>query len=469
MPVYNHHPLYTAAKARWRLVRDCVSGEEAIKLGRTIYLPSTFADEDPARYNQYLLRARFMGVTGRTKDALLGMIFRKAPTIELPDRIAAMLENIDGSGQSLEQLAKAGCSDLLETGRIGVLVDYPDAPEGIDAETESRLGLRPIMSIYPTESIINWRWQIIGGRRVVTLVVLVESENVAADEFDHETRPIYRVLRLRDGVYTQSVYDEGGREQMAEYTPRMAGGATFDHIPFHFAGSSDNFAEPDVSILYDIATLDIGHYCNSADVEEAAFISGQPTAHLDIGDLDQNEWKSLNPNGVRVGSRAGVLTRKGKFELVQAQETSLSLTLMDRKESQMAMLGARLVQRGGQAETAEAARLNASAEASTLDNLVNNASEAFEAALEDMCLFTGDDPSAVQFRLNTQFWEAGVTAQDLAAIIAGVGTIYGPFDALEMIRAGRIYLRDDRNNEDVMADAAGSVIDSEEIQPEAGI
>ena len=42
------------------------------------------------------------------------------------------------------------------------------------------------------------------------------------------------------------------------------------------------------------------------------------------------------------------------------------------------MLGARLVQRGGQAETAEAARINASAEASTLDTLVGNLSEALE-------------------------------------------------------------------------------------------
>ena len=129
----------------------------------------------------------------------------------------------------------------------------------------------------------------------------------------------------------------------------------------------------------------------------------------------------------------------------------------------MVAIGARLVQRGGSAETAEAARINASAEASTLDTLVNNASECIEAALEDMALFLGDDPEVIEYRLNTDFWATGLSAQDLQAITAGTGKLYGAIDALEMIRAGRIYLRDDRDNETIAADAASSALD-ESIQ-----
>ena len=127
----------------------------------------------------------------------------------------------------------------------------------------------------------------------------------------------------------------------------------------------------------------------------------------------------------------------------------------------MVALGARLVQRGGQAETAESARINASAEASTLDLVVNNVSEAFEEALEDVARFTGDNPDMIQYRLNTQFWDQHVSSQDLQAIISGVGKAFGPLDALEMIRAGRIVLRDDRSNDDILQDAASAALDDD--------
>ena len=58
---------------------------------------------------------------------------------------------------------------------------------------------------------------------------------------------------------------------------------------------------------------------------------------------------------------SGQLVPGARLELVQADAASLPFELMKHKEAQMVSIGARLVQRGGQAETAEAARLNASA------------------------------------------------------------------------------------------------------------
>ena len=458
MPVTTVHPSYAEMLPIWRLCRDAVEGQASVKRRGKVYLPAVFADADQARYEQYIERAYFMGVTGRTKEALTGMVFRKAPTQQLPPQLEALIENIDGAGQSLEQLAKEIVGDELAVGRYGLLVDYPQAADNLDSEAERRLGLRPTIAAYPAESVINWRFDGVNGRKLLTMVVLAEQVDAGDDEFSHETTTVYRVLRLRDGVYTQALYDDGGKPLTDEYSPRMAGGATFDHIPFHLIGATNNLPEPDMPPLFDMAVLNISHYRNTADLEESSFVAGQPTYHLDIGETDETQWTTLNPNGLQVGSRAGVLTKKGRLEMIQADSNPLPLELMRHKEQQMVAIGARLVQRGGQAETAEAARLNASAEASTLDSLVGNASEGIEAALEDMARFIGADPELVEYQLSRQFWETNLSAQDLQAIISGVGTLYGPLDALAMIRAGAIRLRDDRTDDEIQESAAGMLL-----------
>jgi len=465
MPVSTPHPLYSLAISRWQLVRDAVAGQEEVKLRGTRYLPATFAKTDPDRYEQYISRAYWMGMTGRTKEALTGMVFRKSPSKDLPPALEAMIEDIDGAGQSLEQLAKDIVGDEMTVGRYGLLVDYPDAPMGMDSETERSMGLRPTIAAYPSESIINWRFEGVKGRKQLTLVVLRESvETDTGDEFSYNYEWRYRVLRLREGVYTQAVYDEGGRLTEEEYTPRMAGGLPFDHIPFHMIGSTNNFPDPDVAPLYDLAVLNIGHYQVTADHRENLFVHGQMTLGI-AGKMTYEEFKAANPNGVMVGARQGhYLGEGGSFTSVTAPESSSLRTALQDIESQMVALGARLVRSGGGAETAEAARINASAEASTLDNLVNNVSEGIEAALEDMARFIGVDPDLVQYRLNNQFWDANLSSQDLQAIQGGVGTLYGALDALEMIRAGRIFLRDDRDNEQIQQDASATFVpDPEEI------
>jgi hypothetical protein len=441
------------------MCRRAVEGNSAIKAAGKTYLPATFVSDDPERYAQYLERAYFLGVTGRTKEAFSGMVFRKPPVAELTPRLALYDDDIDGAGSSLEQLSKEAVGELLQVGRVGLLADYPTAETGMDAESEMLRGLRPVMRVYPAESIINWKMASSGGRNALVIVVMVESADSSADEFGHESETRYRVLRMRDGVYTQTLYDHKQQQIGEERIPRMAGGAPFDHIPFYIVGAVNNYPEPDMPPLYDLAVLNISHYQNTADLEESSYMAGQPTYHLNIGETDPDVWKSMNPSGMIVGSRRGVITKGGSLDQVQAQPNNLPFELMRHKEQQMVSIGARLVQRGAQPETAEAARINASAESSTLESIVGNASEGIEAALEDMALFLGENPLAVLFSLNRDFWESGLSAQDLQAVQAGVGVMYSAIDAIGMIRRGRISLDPERTNDDILSDAASAMLD----------
>jgi hypothetical protein len=182
--------------------------------------------------------------------------------------------------------------------------------------------------------------------------------------------------------------------------------------------------------------------------------------HVNMGDTSADVWAAQNPDGVKFGSRKGIVTQKGSIELVQAAENNLIKEIKTAKEQEMVMLGAQLIQRGGQAETAEAARIGASAESSVLDTLVNDLSEDVEAALEDMGRFMGINPDSIEFQLNTSFFDQNLDAQTLMAIIQArdSGTI-AQRDVLHMVRSGKIQIEEGRTDEQIAQDVAGALLD----------
>lgn len=457
MSVKTLHPDYQIYSPKWRLVRDSVEGESAIKRVPERYLPE-FVPSDPQRYKRYVERAYFLGVTGRTRAALSGMVFRKDPSYELPDQMDELLFNADGSGTSLEHIAKEALGGIMDTGRHCILIDYPTINDSIDFETEQNIGARPLVLSYNAEALINWKYEKINGRRVLTLAVLVElvQDDNNTNEFDHDVVKNYRVLRLRDGVYTQQMYDDGGQAKSEEFIPRMAGGAAFDHIPLYIIGAENNLPDIDDAPLYDLAILNIAHYRNNADLEEAGFITGQPTLHLNIGDTNPEVFVEQNPDGIQLGSRRGIITQGGSVELVQPEERNLLVQLKERKEAEMVGIGARLIQRGGPGETAETARINASAEASTLDQIVNNLSYGLTGALMDAARFMGiQNIEDIRYDLNTDFWETSLDAQQLMALIqlGDVGILSRSIQR-ESIRKGRIHIPHEMDDDEIDGEIA---------------
>ena len=64
--------------------------------------------------------------------------------------------------------------------------------------------------------------------------------------------------------------------------------------------------------------------------------------------------------------------------------------------------------------------------------------EDIEAALEDCARFLGIDQAGVQFTLNTDYWETGLSPQAFMAVVQGYqANLYAQADAIEMIRTGK--------------------------------
>ena len=92
--------------------------------------------------------------------------------------------------------------------------------------------------------------------------------------------------------------------------------------------------------------------------------------------------------------------------------------------------------------------------------LTNDLSEDMEAALEDMARFMGEDPEAVEYRLSTDFFEAGLNPQDLTAILqAKTLGVVARYDVRQMIRAGRIGIDPERTDEVIDEEVASEVLD----------
>ncbi len=471
-------PEYTEAAKSWQLVKDCVAGSKAVKAHGTLYLPmpdpTNDSDENKERYETLLKRAMFLNITGRTRQGLIGAVFRKTAEVDLPDSVEYLIENASGDGTSLEQLSKEAVGEDLDTGRGGFFVDYPplEAPEGTRPTRAQTAGRNAHIHIYDAFGIINWREDVIDGVRKLTMVVLVECYNEdESDEFNFNTKMQYRALTLQDGKYRHRLWHEGDPYDapVLDVYPTDYNGNAFDHIPFHFFGAESNDSRIDKAPLEDLAEVNILHYGNSATVEESGFISSQPTLFFTT-DIDQDEFQKWNPNGIQIGSTCGYsLGKAGSATLVQANESQLALKLMQEKENQMLMIGARIVQQASNQETAEAARIRYSSDNSVLGTIAGNVSEALKLAILDAQLYMSgiSDAEGTTFWLNQEFFDETMDAQ---MILAQVQLWQQGFIAKKDLRvnlrqAGIIEA--DRTDEDIDADRSDEpVVDGDTVTTE---
>lgn len=413
----------------WKMIRCFVEGKDNIQdYLREINIMDK-SQENIERNKQYKDGAIYLNVAARTRNALVGAIFRKDASVEVPPQIEYMLENADGNNSSIFQVSKEAIKNLIEIGRHGMLVDFPKN----NGETlEQTINLKAKICNYKAESIVDWETD---DNRLV-MVKLKEDETK------------YRLLKLKDGYYIQEVYKD---EQLTEVIePKIFDGRRLDFIPFIFIGSETNTSNIQTMPLLDIVRVSKGHYQNSADYEELLNLIGQPTLAATV---PNKQWfDEMMPDGrYNIGSRGLVpLPENGTAQILQVSPTQVHQEAMKHKEEQMVMIGARLISSGQAAETAEAVKMRYSGENSVLDNLSQNASEAIEFCLECCCLFMGGDITKVKFELNREYFDTTMTAQEIMAYIqlADRGDI-AQYDLRKKLRKTGLL---DRTDEEIEAD-----------------
>ncbi len=398
---------YLRNSGMWQKVRDTIAGEEAIKLQGTNYLPRPEGMSD-LEYKAYGDRAHFFGATGRTAEGLHGMVFQKAPVLtDCPDKLKAIIEDIDRGGTNVDQFASDLIWDTIPTNWGGILVDYPQTAEETDQATAERAGLRTYAAWYSAESVINWRKKTVNNRQMLTLVVLLEPyEAIGKDEFSTETKNKYRVLDLdENGIYRQRVFDQAAPQGLSvpvsEYFPRKQN-QNLDYIPF-FTFPSRN---PEKSMIFDLACENIGHYQKTADYENGLHLTGIPTPYATCNQPrdDKGELVSVKLGGntfLWLGSpetKADYLEFKGQG--LAALEKAIQSC-----EERMAILGARIISAEKKGiESAEAARIHRAGENSVLASFALNASDVLTAIIREIGSWENIPGSdKVTYTLNTDY------------------------------------------------------------------
>ena len=419
-------------------ISDCLEGEVVIKKKGKTYLPApdplNTSSQNVERYNQYVVRAQFYNATRRTLNGLLGEVFAVDPVITVPEELELVVEDANGEGVTAIQQAVAATYNVLAYSRAGVLVDFParpvdpatGEPKAVSVAEVEEGDTHPLIFVYSGENIINWRTMRRARKTVLTLVVLVEYVDQEADTigFEIKTEKQFRVLRLDNkGEYYVQLWRENSAAPFATFFPRDAEGKRLNFIPFKFIGATKNTPEVEPPLFYDLASLNVGHYRNSADYEESSFTVGQPT--YCFGGLTKQWVKEVIGTRVEVGSRAAIaLPEKGTAELLQPNPNVMPKELMEMKERQMVALGAKLVENKNVQETATKVTMDQRTENSILATAANNVSTAFTWAFTVAAQFMGvklpekDADDALEFTLNTEFAIAKLAPEEQAQVIA---------------------------------------------------
>jgi hypothetical protein len=361
----------------------------------------------------------FFGGTSRTLSAATGLLFSKPPQMNWNASetvLSPVWDNIDNAGTKGTVLLKRFSESSLRDGLGAILVDHPTPPTVVDGENKpralredeaQRLGLRPTWALYGRTQITNWRTGVINNRRTLTMIVFSEQADVDDGAFGTKKVQRYRVLRLiltPDGYQgTWEVFELRGDAVKAESYVRTGGGAytnksgqIADFLPVAIAYTGRTDAPLTASIpLLDVAWANLAHWQQSTNLrfyrEYCAFPQRKIKGNL------MPDAATGQPGKIRSGPGVAIhVSADGDAMWDELSGTSMVQleSGINEKLKQMSQLGLSFLMGDTRAaETAEAKRLDATAENSSLSTAAQGIDDAANAALEFTAWYVGIEKS----------------------------------------------------------------------------
>jgi len=448
------------------LIHDLLGGTRGIQGAKALkeYLPP-WPDETLDTYAKRAKAATLFEGLQRVLSASVGLIFATPPQLTFPRdeaRLRAHWDNIDGAGTKGDVFAKRFTESAIADGFALILVDHPSRPVGVTvtAANEARLGLRPRWASYPRASVLSWRVETIANEQVVTQLVLHEPTAVALGDYGIGTMHRYRVLRVVDGIAGYVVWEkpeqpDGQWRVVEEGLFRNRRGETRDTLPIAVAytGRTDapfTAAPP----LRAVAYANLAHWRNKTELQWGSGLAAieQPVI---TGDLVKDEGESTSAT-IKTGWEHYIhLQQGGTFEYKGPSGSGLDQLekRMREAEQEMAALGMSFLSRDTRAaETAEAKRLDATAENSTLATAAQGIEDALNLAWSHHAWFEGfAESEAPTLVLNRDFERVALDATYIGAIGALVREGFPVRMAVQMLAQGGVIPTTDAAELDLLA------------------
>lgn len=407
------HPLYDQYVGAWTLLRDAFGGEDDVKSKGQTYLPmkpGTAAIEDPAvrakAYEFYKSYAEFPDLVALTTRGAVGTVLDKSAAIELPRDLEPLRERATRDGLTLEALHRRIVTELMLTGRYGVLPGI--AQDG-----------SPYLAGYVAESIINWD----ETDQVADYVVLDESGNVRNRETGvWEQVKQYRECFVEDGRYAARVWTEGASELVEGETVEAVDRRQkpIDFLPFVFINTSDLTPAPDDVPLFGLAKISLRIYRMDANYQYGLYMTSEPTPWV-AGMFDDADPMRQPPSTVGA-SKLWVLPESASAGMLEFSGAGLSAQqkAIEDTKADAVMFGAQiLTERNTAQESGEAKRVRLDSQHSTLKGIAMTSAAGLERALKNVAIWIGANPDEVKVTPNLDFFEQALTAQDILALVSG--------------------------------------------------
>ncbi|WIA55055.1 DUF4055 domain-containing protein [Sphingobium sp. WTD-1] len=243
--IAKHHPRFVRN-------RDFADGEEAVKAKNSIYLPAANPADDDATYNSHLFRTRFFPAASKTLQGWVGLIKRKPDQLGTKSEIIGTLcELLTPDYLNLNELTEWLIRETLITNFTGLLVDHPSRDEftGLSAANAFEQGYRPFIAGYTAESILELKPGLVGGKRQLVRVRLMEQDCTRIRE-----------LMVNQGIYQVRIWTKDGEAFIPGpiQTP-LVNGKALGEIPFVLVSTSEKLT-PQPSLLQHVVDLNLQLY-----------------------------------------------------------------------------------------------------------------------------------------------------------------------------------------------------------------
>jgi len=419
------------------LIHDLIGGTRVMHAKANKYIKK-WKDEDRSIYNhRKTIEEVFEGLP-RTLSAAVGMVFAKPPQVtwnKAEATLRPLYDNIDGEGTAWHVFAKQFTERALRDGLGVLLTDHPAPPK--DPETgepvlihggnEVELNMRSHWTAYPRGSVMNWDHAVINNQRVLAFLALYEPAEESEGLYGVKLVHKYRHLRIVDGEATWTLFkhvEVDGKDTFppeATGTFRNSAGEAADFLPVSIAYAGRKVDPLVADIPFSgVAYANLGHLRQSTNLrfyrEVAAFPQPTVTGRLQ----SQMAGGKTIAGSLKVGPMVVVtLEQGGTFAYTELEGKSLDQIEkgVTEKLKQMAQMGVSFLFGDKRAaETAEAKRLDATAENATLSTAAQGIEDALNLASEHFCWFMGiEKADAPVIQLSRDFEGIEMTPDEMRA------------------------------------------------------
>jgi hypothetical protein len=299
------------------------------------------------------------------------------------------LDDIDGAGTEGGVFTRSLFEDALVAGHSAILVDMPTVEDAalLNGLEESERGIRPYWTRVPKDDIVSWRTTRLGGRTILTQVVIREATLLDDGEFGSKKSEQLRVLKgSLDGEVSFEIWKvppEGGEPVKYSEGPIVG----VKEIPLAVIYTDRTGYLTSRPPMIDLCDVNLLHYETKSDYHHALHIAMVPILF----------GKGFGEEDLLVGPNSAVVIDDAEsgatLEWVETAGTALGSArqaLLDMQE-QMAKLGLGMLERQSRsAETAEAKKEDTKEQNSALENAVASLEDGLAMALWYTAQFMGE-------------------------------------------------------------------------------